>query len=181
VLHQYVNDAVSELGHLEDAIRSDDVKAAVRLLVKAQHIYVLAQRRAFPIACYLSYALNQLELHTHLLDGVGGMLRESARAADARDVLLVASFRNYSPEVIDTAAACHRRGVPVIALTDRPSSPLLPFARVAFELRDDSELPFRSLVGPMCLAQALVVSTGYALADRSAGKNKNRSMSKEAQ
>jgi hypothetical protein len=40
---------------------------------------------------------------------------------------------------------------------------LKPFARTAFELGDDSRRPFRSLVGPLCLAQALVVSTGHHL------------------
>jgi hypothetical protein len=37
-------------------------------------------------------------------------------------------------------------------------------ARVSFELGDDSTRPFRSLVAPLCLAQALVVSTGHHLA-----------------
>jgi hypothetical protein len=31
-------------------------------------------------------------------------------------------------------------------------------------LGDDSTQPFRSLVGPMCVAQALVVSTGHEIA-----------------
>ena len=35
---------------------------------------------------------------------------------------------------------------------------------VCFELGDDSAQPFRSLVAPMCLAHALVVSTGQQLA-----------------
>jgi hypothetical protein len=39
---------------------------------------------------------------------------------------------------------------------------------VWFELPDDSSRPFRSLVAPMCLAQALVVSTGHQLAERPA-------------
>jgi hypothetical protein len=39
-------------------------------------------------------------------------------------------------------------------------------AKVCFELADDSSRPFRSLVGPLCLAQALVVSTGHQLAEK---------------
>ena len=37
------------------------------------------RRRAFPVACYLGYALNQLELPVRLLDGLGGMLHEFSR------------------------------------------------------------------------------------------------------
>ena len=164
VLHQSVSDAIGELGHLEETVTAAQFHAAIRLLAGAPQIHVLAQRRAFPVACYLAYALGQLELRTHLLDSVGGMLSESVRGIAAREVLLVISFRNYSTGVVDAAADCHRRGVPVIAITDSPLSPLKANARVSFELGDDSSRPFRSLVAPLCLAQALVVSTGHHLA-----------------
>jgi DNA-binding MurR/RpiR family transcriptional regulator len=166
VLHQFVGEAVAELEHLEDNVHAADLKAAVRLLTGAQQIHVLAQRRAFPVACYLAYALGQLELRTHLLDGVGGMLGESVRQIGPREALIAVSFRNYSSDVIDAAVNCHQRGVPVIAITDSALSPLKTPAKVCFELGDDSSKAFRSLVGPLCLAQALVVSTGHALADR---------------
>jgi len=164
VLHQFVGDAVSELTRLEENIRADDMKQAVQLLAGAGHIHVLAQRRAFPVACYLAYALNQLELPVRLLDGLGGMLHEFSRGIGRGDVLLVASFRNYSPDVIATAGACRERGAQIVAITDSTLSPLKPLAHVCFELGDDSGQPFRSLVGPLCLAQALVVSTGHQLA-----------------
>ena len=166
VLHQLVSDSVAELGHLEEGIREEDLKAAVKLIAGAQRIYVLAQRRAFPVASYLAYALGQLELRTHLLDGAGGMLRENLRSVAPEDVLLVASFRSYSPEVIEAAEICAKRGVAVVAITDGPLSPLAGHADVCFELADDSSRPFRSLVAPLCLAQALVMSTGHQLAER---------------
>lgn len=170
VLHQLVGDAVAELGHLEENIRESDLKAAVKLLAGAQRIHVLAQRRAFPVAGYLAYALAQLELRTHLLDGAGGMLRENLQAIAPGDVLLVASFRHYSPEVVEAAQDCARRGVPVVAVTDGPLSPLKAPAKVCFELAEDSSKPFRSLVAPLCLAQALVMATGHQLADKPQGK-----------
>jgi DNA-binding MurR/RpiR family transcriptional regulator len=140
-------------------------------MANAPQIHVLAQRRAFPVAGYLAYALSQLELRTHLLDGAGGMLRESLRAIGPGDVLLVASFRNYSPEVLEAARMANAQGVPVVAITDGPLSPLKLSSRVCFELADDSSKPFRSLVGPLCLAQALVVSTGHLLAEQAGRKS----------
>lgn len=170
VLHQLVGDSVGELGHLEESIAEADLKAAVKLLAGADRIHVLAQRRSFPVASYLAYALGQLELKTHLLDGAGGMLQESLRSIDKGDVLLVASFRSYSAEVVEAARASAARGVPVVAITDGPLSPLAEPAKVCFELADDSSRPFRSLVAPLCLAQALVMSTGHHLAEKSAPK-----------
>jgi len=172
VLRQFVDEAIAELSHLEENVSPADMKAAVRLLAGAQLIHVLGQRRAFPIASYLAYALRKLDLRTHLLDGVGGMLGEFVRGIAPGDVLVAISTRNYSPEVVDAAAACHQRGVAVIALTDSALSPLKSSARVCFELGDDSAQQFRSLVGQVCLSQALVVATGHHLADRASPRKR---------
>jgi len=172
VLHQFVGEAVDELHQLEEHVDPKALDAAARLLAGASQIHVLAQRRAFPVACYLAYALNQLELRAHLLDGLGGMLNEFARGIGKGEVLLVASFRNYTPVVVETALAARARGVSVVAITDSALSPLKPAADVCFELGDDSARPFRSLVAPLCLAQALVVSIGQRLAAPAKGAKK---------
>jgi DNA-binding MurR/RpiR family transcriptional regulator len=164
VLPRFVGEAIGELQQLEEHVDSAHLAAAAKILAGAPQTHVLAMRRAFPVACYLAYALNQLELHAHLLDGLGGMLGELAHTLRAGDALLVASFRNYTPAVVETALASRARGVSVIAITDSALSPLKPAADVCFELGDDSTRPFRSLVAPLCLAQALVVSTGHHLA-----------------
>jgi DNA-binding MurR/RpiR family transcriptional regulator len=174
VLHQLVSDAVGDLGALEESLDETRVRAAVKLLAGARRIHVLAQRRAFPLAAYLGYALAQLELKTQLLDGAGGMLQQNLRTIETDEVLIVASFRHYTEEVVEAARACHARGVPVVAITDGPLSPLAAHARVVFELADDSARAFRSLVAPMCLAQALVVSTGHLLAEKPAARKAAR-------
>jgi len=170
VLPRFVGEAIGELQQLEEHVDAERLAAAARILAGAPQVHVLAMRRAFPVACYLAYALNQLELQAHLLDGLGGMLGEVAHTIRAGDALLVASFRNYTPAVVETARACRARGVSVIAITDSALSPLKPAADVCFELGDDSTRPFRSLVAPMCLAQALVVSTGHHLAPAAPGR-----------
>jgi DNA-binding MurR/RpiR family transcriptional regulator len=163
VLERFVADASTELGHLNDNVPRATLAAAAALIAGAAQIHVLAQRRAFPVAAYLAYALGQLELPAQLLDGMGGMLGDRLRRIGADDVLLVASFRPYSPEVVAAAVDAQQRGGPVIAITDTALSPLKPPARVCFELGDQANPSFQSLVAPMCLAQVLVVCTGQKL------------------
>ncbi len=62
-----------------------------------------------------------------------------------------------------------RRTSPKISVK-RLARTLKAHARVCLELADDSSKPFRSLVAPLCLAQALVVSTGHHIAEQGAGK-----------
>jgi DNA-binding MurR/RpiR family transcriptional regulator len=160
VLAQFVTDGIASLEQLHEAVAPADLAAAVRILSAAKNIYTLGQRRSFTVAYYLAYALTQLDLNAHLLDSLGGMLRDRAELVGPKDALIVMSFRNYTPEVIEIAQACHARKVPVIAITDHALSPLAPHASVCFQIEEKGSKPFGMLAGPICFAQALVVAVG---------------------
>jgi len=161
-----IDSAIGELERLREHLDPRALKTAASLVVGARSIHVIAQRRAFPIATYMVYALAQLELRAQLLDNTGGMLKTHAALIGREDLLIAASFRNYAPEVVEVATDCHKRGVPVIAFTDTPVSPLAAAAKVRFDVGDNFALPFRSLVGSMTAAQALVIAIGYALSGK---------------
>lgn len=164
VLAPFVEHALADLRQLEHALDGATLREAARLLSRAHRVHVLAQRRAFPVAAYLAYALGELELRVQLLDGVGGMLGGALRQIEPGEVLLVTTFRNYSREVVEAAEAARARGVDVVALTDHALSPVKPLATVCLEVGAGAPTaPVRSLVAPMCLAQALVVTTGQCL------------------
>ena len=90
------------------------------------------------------------------------MLREQLRSIGRGDVLVAASFRSYTAEVVDAATLARKQGAKVIAITDHPVSPLARTADVTLEIGDDPTVQFRSLVAPLCVAQALVMAVGYA-------------------
>jgi len=163
VLDEFIGDGIASLEQLHEHVSGADLQAAVKVLAAAQSVYVLGHRRSFPVAYYLSYALTQLELRAPLLDAVGGMLKEPARLIGPKDALLVVSFKNYTPDVVEVAQACRTRKVPVVAITDNALSPLARAATVCFQIEEKTSRPFRMLVAPMCLAQALVVALGEHL------------------
>ena len=174
VLPQLADSAIGELEQLREHVDPSLFRRAAALVLEASRVHVVAQRRAFPVAAYLAYGLSQLEVPAFLMDSVGGMLRQQASLLRAGDLLIAASFRNYSPEVVEAASICHANGVPVIALTDHAVSPLAKAATLRFDLGDNLALPFRSLVGPLCAAQAIVMSVGYAQAERPARRKAAR-------
>lgn len=166
----FVEDGIAALELLRDHTSRERLSEAVDTLAGAEEIYLLAQGRAFPVAFYLSYALSRLERRCYLLDGIGGLLRQQADLVTAKDAVIAVSFHPYSPMVVDIVTERSERGVPIVAITDSPLSPLALEARVAFEIKDNRQRPFRSLVAPMCLAQSLVVSLGHRMAEKN-GKN----------
>jgi DNA-binding MurR/RpiR family transcriptional regulator len=165
LLSSFVELGISELHRLEQRVPDAALRQAAQMLCAAHRVHLLAQRRAFPVAAYLAYALGQLDLPVQLHDGVGGMLGESLRLIGTDELLLVTSFKDYSAEVVEAALMARERGVQVIAITDVALSPLKPAAHVCLEIGAGAPSPVRSLVAPMCLAQTLVVCAGQCLVE----------------
>ena len=163
ILDHFVVAGSQALEHLRHEVRPEDLAAAVALLRDAEHVYLMGQRRSFPAAAYFSYALGQLGRRVVLLDGIGGMLREQARAMTARDAVLAISFKPYSDETVEVCRQAAGRGVPVLALTDGSLSPLVPLSTVRLVVEDAQVDGFRSLSATMCLAVSLIVALGKAL------------------
>ena len=170
VLPQLVDSSIRELTRLREHLDPGRLLAAADLVMGADAVFLLAQRRAFPVAAYLSYGLAQLEFRAFLLDSVGGMLRQQAGMARRGSVVIAASFRSYTRDVVEVAELAHEQGASVIAITDQAVSPLAKFARVTLLVGDDPTVQFRSLVAPLCAAQALVMALGYAIAERNGKK-----------
>ena len=170
VLPQLVDSSIRELERLREHLDPRRLRAAADLVLGADSVFLLAQKRAFPVASYLAYGLAQLEFRAFLLDSVGGMLRQQAGMARRGSVLIAASFRSYTREVVEAAELAQAQGAAIVAITDQAVSPLAKFARVTLLVGDDPTVQFRSLVAPLCAAQALVMALGYAVAERNAKK-----------
>ena len=94
----------------------------------------------------------------------GGLLQQQSKQATTRDAFIAVSFKPYTPAVADIVTAQNENGVPIVSITDSPLSPLAMDSNVTFEVRENEDRAFRSLVAPMCLAQTLVVALGHRLA-----------------
>jgi len=166
VLADSVEESIHALQLLGEHTSTEDLHRAIGLLADANDIYVLAERRAFPVAFYLTYAISRLERPVHLMDGVGGMLNQQAKNIKPNDALIVVSFPPYSPTVVELLTEQSQRGITTVSITDSAISPVAMEVTVAFGIKQQEERAFRSLVAPMCLAQSLVVGLGHRLVAR---------------
>lgn len=172
ILDSFIDEGMASLDQLRGAVAPEDLASAATLIGKARDVYVLARGRAFPVAAYIAYALSGLEKRFQLLEGVGGLTARRAALATGEDVLIAISFRPYSEEVVEIVTNAGKSGVPLIAITDSPLSPLALNADVNLEIASDGGRAFRSLVAPMCLAQSLMLALGHRLTEINGGGGK---------
>ncbi|MEM7045153.1 MAG: MurR/RpiR family transcriptional regulator [Pseudomonadota bacterium] len=164
MLHDVAAAGIAGLERLQEDVLLDRLEAAIEILGGARLIHAVAQRRAFPVASYLTYLLTELDRPARLLDGAGGMLEQQARAIAPDDVLVAVSFQPYAPDVASLIERCQADGISIIGITDGPLSPLARLADVSFEIIESEAHGFRPLSAAMCLALTLSVSLGHHLA-----------------
>ena len=173
LLEQFVEADVVGLRRLQQNKRLGTLlDQSFKLITDSETVYVVAHRRSFPIACYLAYALSQMNVRNVLVDGVGGMFMQQVGHATNRDVIIAISSKAYSPDVAQVVREAKQRGVKVIAMTDSPLSPLAEHADVSLEVQQAAVGLFRSLAVTMTLAVTLIVGLGRAVEAKRHGNGK---------
>ncbi|UHD43971.1 MurR/RpiR family transcriptional regulator [Aureimonas altamirensis] len=143
----------------------DLLDKAANLLAKAQTIYLIGQRRSFPVTSYMSYALGNLGVRNTLVGSAMGTDPETISFAGPGDAAIAVSFTPYAPATVEWGRNLAKAGVPLVAITDSPFSPLCADADIWLEVVEGDFRGFRSLAATMTLALTLVVT----LADRRDG------------
>lgn len=162
VLQEFCDASALCLEHLKDTIDRDDLVRAITMLSEAEHIYVVGQRRAFPIAAYFAYGLVRLERRCQLLDFVGGMVLQQVATMRPTDLLVAVSFTEYAPSVVEVVRDAHIRGIPTLTITDLPSSPLAKHGTVWFTVDHADVHQFKPIAGAIALVQSMIIALSNA-------------------
>ena len=148
---------------LESLAKSCDETAlaqSVALLAGADTIHIMGLRRAFPVSTYLAYVFEKMSVPAMLHDGVGSLDRRHAlRKGDA---LVAITFSPYSEETLALAQDARDRGLPVVALTDRMTSPVARLSDAVLIVPEVDFGAFRSLSATIAMAITLAVAVGSA-------------------
>ena len=101
---------------------------AAATLLAARQAGFLGTRSAFGIAFQMRYAYQMLCRNGMLIGGLGGASSDEADTLGQGDALVVVTQAPYAAATLELARSAAERAA-VIALTDAPTSPILPFAR----------------------------------------------------
>jgi len=123
-----VASVAKKIDALRDDARLGAIMIAADMLFEADCVLCLGHRSCYAPAYHFAYTAGLNGTRTVLLDAPGGIGIDPLGASGASDVMLAVSFAPYTRRTIEIAASAHELGVPIVALTDNPLSPL---ARIA--------------------------------------------------
>jgi DNA-binding MurR/RpiR family transcriptional regulator len=120
VAHQDVKNINQTINHLD----GQTFHAVADLILKSSHVYTAGLGLSFLMSQLLAYSLNQVAVRASPLVHDYETFLEQVSFMTPRDVLIVFSFPPYSRETIELAKQAAARRVPVVAITDRLTSPV---------------------------------------------------------
>ena len=154
----FANAAEHSIRLLRDRLRPEVLDNAVSLLAQADTIYLIGQRRSFPVTAYLNYTFGKLGVKNVLIGSASGNDPETLSFATPADAAIAVSFTPYASSTVEFAQRIASCGTPLVVITDSPFSPILPSANAWFEVVEEDFEGFRPMSATLALSMALAVA-----------------------
>ncbi|MBJ7221538.1 MULTISPECIES: MurR/RpiR family transcriptional regulator [unclassified Brenneria] len=125
-------------------------------LVSARRIWVTAHGTTHAMAVYLAMQLNVLKNAEVFNIGVGD-IADRIRHVSEEDVFIGIGYERYIPYTIEMMHLARLRGAYIVAVTDRPSSPLANESNEAlYVAHSTSQVAWWSQIGTLIIADWLM-------------------------
>ena len=132
---------------------------AVNIILEAEHIYVVGIRSCAPLAEFLSFYLNMIRPDVKLLNTTSASeMFEQMIRVNEKDCVIGISFPRYSMRTLKAMEFANDRNAKVITITDSVHSPMNLYSSCNLLARSDMVSIVDSLVAPLSVINALVVS-----------------------
>jgi len=166
VLKAVLTADIEKLQKTVDEINPVSFDAAVDAIIKAKHVYIVGMRSSAALSSFMGYYLNLLRDNVHLLHdtAVSEVYEQVIRINDG-DVFIAMSYPRYSSRTVKAMRFAKNAGATTISLTDGESSPLVKISDITLYARSDMVSFLDSLVAPLSLINALIVSIGLRSSD----------------
>lgn len=155
--------AVSAVEHAFSALSEERLAALALPLAKAENVWIISGETSMAGAHVLHSGLAMIRPAVHLVDEHAAARQLSG--AGPADAAAVFDFARYRRHAVTIARALADEGVPIVAVTDGPLSPLAALTAAWCELRIPALGPFDSALPAVTAAELLVARVVSELGD----------------
>ncbi|WP_201861819.1 MurR/RpiR family transcriptional regulator [Microvirga soli] len=153
-----------QAANLEETLAAIDEKTcsqAMEAMLRARRIFIVGSGASHHVAAHLEEGLTlYLDANVIFASSRGGPEKaiRHIMSVGPDDLVLAISLPRYSRGTVDLAKLAKNRGAAVLALTDAPSSPLVPIADITFYAPARNRLLPNSPTAAFALADAIVAA-----------------------
>lgn len=152
----------SDIEKLQNTLHELDRKSfddAAAMILAAKNVYIVGMRSSAALASFLGFYLNFLLDNVHLVhDTTVNEVYEQVMRIGKGDVFIGISFPRYSSRTLKAMKFAKSAGATVIGITDNNTSPFVGVADILLYAKSDMVSFVDSIVAPMSLINALIVT-----------------------
>lgn len=131
------------------------------MISNADSVYIVGVRSSSMLANFLYYYLDLIMDNVNLVITTGaGEIFEQIRRIGKNDVIIGITFPRYSSRTKECLEIAKNSGADIVAITDTEDSPISEIADSVLFVKSDMASFVDSLVAPLSVINALIVSVG---------------------
>ncbi|WP_243334767.1 MurR/RpiR family transcriptional regulator [Mesoterricola sediminis] len=153
---------VANIEQMVHGVNEALLQEVVRSLKSARHRVAVGRGVSAIMAGQLAYLLTQAGLPT--VEGSPADFAAQASNLDAGDLLIAFSFHPYSTETLDAAAYARKKGIRILAFTDKLGAPIARLADATLPVAGENLLYSHSLAAFSVLSHG--IATALAASER---------------
>lgn len=140
-------------------IDKEQFKAITDAIIAAKNVYIVGVRSSAVLAAFFSFYLNLIRSNVKLVQSAtASELFEQIFRIEEGDVLIGMSFPRYSKRTLKALNYAKSRNATVVCITDSKSAPAAEASDFCLTAKSDMISVVDSLVAPMSIINALLVS-----------------------
>ncbi|THB77654.1 MAG: MurR/RpiR family transcriptional regulator [Desulfobacteraceae bacterium] len=171
-LHRGILEEINNLKHLYETIDVEVMNQFVDHLDQSHTAYVVGSRLSYTFAYYLGWSLTKIRKGVHILKGSDSTSMDMLTNAPDESLVIMSACTRYPNELIKLSKMVRRQGHTLLALTDSPICPVIPFAHLSLVIPSLS-IPFIGNVSGMLAAiQYMVQELGSRRGEALSGYQK---------
>lgn len=149
--------AVENLEWTRRALDVGTCERAIDAILRARRVYILGLGASGYLAGLLHHGLDPYCENVQAVVGVGGSTHAARQLFKLRgeDLVISLGFPRYVADTITLSRRLRSRGVPVLVMTDSPTSPLAPLGDITLFVRSKPRLSSNSEASVLAMIDAL--------------------------
>lgn len=149
-----------------EALSRSEMAASVQAMLKAKTIYIVGVRSSASLAAFLNFYLRNMFDNVRLVGSTStSEMFEQLLRVGREDVVIGISLPRYSSRTVKLLQYAHDSGATVVTITDKAEAPAGKVADYVLCAKSNMVSFVDSLVAPMSVINALIVSVGLQQED----------------
>jgi DNA-binding MurR/RpiR family transcriptional regulator len=142
-------------------IERENFNKAVELILKSRRVFTAGLGISYLLAEILAYQLTQVAVEANVFKHTHALFHEQILFMDSSDLVIAFSFPPYSKETIDAAEYAHSKGIKVISITNKNSSPVTFHSDVTLLVKSENMLFTNSFAAISVLINAIATQCAF--------------------